>query len=393
MSKDSQDIQGHLNVSQNTVIGGDLELNGNACIDHDLNVKGWFEARNFRGAMKGLYATIDDLRRRYPCPLPGWYAVVGDTIPGDVYRSEAGQWIPTGGKGGGMSLYIDGSIADRLTIIAGMSDEDRQWVLTLLDALEGDGDVSCPSADIAKKADKSTTISAGTGLTGWGDLSADRTLSLAESGVTAGTYTKLTVDVYGRVTSGATLSATDIPSLPISKITGLQTSLDGKLDKTTFNDLFEKVSLGNGEYAIKAKYGFYSVGGVSALGNGNVSGSGGGGSYGLMKAWPSADPGTNTTDALAANLGYDLHTRVKSLEGGSALSVTTTGTGNAVTAIAKSGTAITVTKGTTFLTSHQSLANYVNLNGAQTISGQKTFSNSIVIPQGSYIYGKNETSG
>ena len=53
MSKDSQDIQGHLNVSQNTVIGGDLELNGNACIDHDLNVKGWFEARNFRGAMKG----------------------------------------------------------------------------------------------------------------------------------------------------------------------------------------------------------------------------------------------------------------------------------------------------------------------------------------------------
>lgn len=190
MSKDSQDIQGHLNVSQNTVIGGDLELNGNACIDHDLNVKGWFEARNFRGAMKGLYATIDDLRRRYPCPLPGWYAVVGDTIPGDVYRSEAGQWIPTGGKGGGMSLYIDGSIADRLTIIAGMSDEDRQWVLTLLDALEGDGDVSCPSADIAKKADKSTTISAGTGLTGGGDLSADRTLSLAESGVTAGTYTK-----------------------------------------------------------------------------------------------------------------------------------------------------------------------------------------------------------
>ncbi|TKC54062.1 hypothetical protein E5359_020255, partial [Bacteroidales bacterium] len=84
---------------------------------------------------------------------------------------------------------------------------------------------------------------------------------------------------------------------------------------------------------------------MSALGNGNVSGSGGGGSYGLMKAWPSADPGTNTTDALAANLGYDLHTRVKSLEGGSALSVTTTGTGNAVTAIAKSGTAITVTKG------------------------------------------------
>lgn len=41
-----------------------------------------------------------------------------------------------------------------------------------------------------------------------------------------------------------------------------------------------------------------------------------------------------------------------------AQTVTTTGTGNAVTAISKSGSTITVTKGTTFLTSHQSLSNY-----------------------------------
>lgn len=47
-------------------------------------------------------------------------------------------------------------------------------------------------------------VSAGTGLTGGGALSADITLSLATSGVTAGTYTKVTVDTYGRVTSGST---------------------------------------------------------------------------------------------------------------------------------------------------------------------------------------------
>lgn len=41
-----------------------------------------------------------------------------------------------------------------------------------------------------------------------------------------------------------------------------------------------------------------------------------------------------------------------------AKTVTTTGTGNAVTAITKSGNTITVTKGSNFLTSHQSLANY-----------------------------------
>lgn len=47
-------------------------------------------------------------------------------------------------------------------------------------------------------------ISAGTGLTGGGDLTQDRTISLATvSGLTAGTYFKTTVDAYGRVTSGS----------------------------------------------------------------------------------------------------------------------------------------------------------------------------------------------
>ena len=55
---------------------------------------------------------------------------------------------------------------------------------------------------LALKADKTITISAGTGLTGGGNLSANRTLSLATTGVNAGTYTKVTVDTYGRVTVG-----------------------------------------------------------------------------------------------------------------------------------------------------------------------------------------------
>lgn len=50
---------------------------------------------------------------------------------------------------------------------------------------------------------KSRRVSAGTGLTGGGDLSADMTISLAEvSGLTAGTYKSVTVDKYGRVTGG-----------------------------------------------------------------------------------------------------------------------------------------------------------------------------------------------
>ena len=44
-------------------------------------------------------------------------------------------------------------------------------------------------------------------------------LGLANSGVTSGTYTKVSVDAKGIVTSGAVLSATDIPNLDTSKIT------------------------------------------------------------------------------------------------------------------------------------------------------------------------------
>lgn len=58
------------------------------------------------------------------------------------------------------------------------------------------------------------------------------------------------------------------------------------------------------------------------------------------------------------------------------LSVTTSGDGNAVTGISVNNHAITVNKSLTFLTSHQSLSNYVTLTGAQTLSGQKTFSSS-----------------
>ncbi|MGO4366639.1 phage tail-collar fiber domain-containing protein [Pseudomonas sp. PAB10] len=62
------------------------------------------------------------------------------------------------------------------------------------------------------------------------DGSADATLALtlADSGVTAGTYTKLTVNGKGIVTGGGSLSAADIPALDFSKITtGTPTTLEG----------------------------------------------------------------------------------------------------------------------------------------------------------------------
>jgi len=64
-------------------------------------------------------------------------------------------------------------------------------------------------------------------MSGDATMSATGAVTLKNTG-TAGTYTKVTTDAQGRVTSGTTLSATDIPALDWSKITtGKPTTLSG----------------------------------------------------------------------------------------------------------------------------------------------------------------------
>ncbi|MBG9215052.1 tail fiber domain-containing protein [Bacteroides fragilis] len=92
--------------------------------------------------------------------------------------------------------------------------------------LAGFSETDTLATALSVKADKNRSIITGTGLSGGGDLSADRTLSLSPSGIKAGTYTKLTVDAYGRATSASGLIASDIPTLEISKINGLQDRLN-----------------------------------------------------------------------------------------------------------------------------------------------------------------------
>jgi hypothetical protein len=54
----------------------------------------------------------------------------------------------------------------------------------------------------------------------------------ANPDITGATHTKITYDAKGLVTSGGNLAESDVPMLPIDKITNLQTALDGKLGST-----------------------------------------------------------------------------------------------------------------------------------------------------------------
>lgn len=76
---------------------------------------------------------------------------------------------------------------------------------------------------------RTVTLSGDVGATGSFDGSANLSLSatLANSGVTAGTYTKTTVDAKGRVTAGASAGVADV--------SGLQAALDAKQAALTFD--------------------------------------------------------------------------------------------------------------------------------------------------------------
>lgn len=140
----------------------------------------------------------------------------------------------------------------------------------------------------------------------------------------------------------------------------------------------------------------YATGGIAAYGEGTSTS--GGGLNGSVLSYASAikltSAGENELSQIASAWSIaQLNSRIVSLEGGSALDVVTSGTGNAVTAISKNGTTINVTKGTNFLTSHQSLANYLTKTDASNTYLTKTAASSTYQPKGSYLTAHQSLDG
>lgn len=130
----------------------------------------------------------------------------------------------------------------------------------------------------------------------------------------------------------------------------------------------------------------YASGGVSAYGVGSVAGSGGGGLNGTIIPYSTAitsDPQNEGSKIASASSIYKLHSRISAIENNGATSITVTGTGNAITSVSKNGTSIIFTKGSTFLTSHQSLAAYLT----------KSEASSKYQPKGNYLTSHQDISG
>ena len=138
-------------------------------------------------------------------------ALVASDIPEATASAVGGVSVPSAG---GLAVTAAGALSINNTVTgatrSGITFNDQGLITSTVALVAGDlpaatastiGAVSIPGAS-------APLAISGTGV-----------LSIADSGVTAGTYPKVTVSAQGIVTAGATLGVSDIPDLAATKIT------------------------------------------------------------------------------------------------------------------------------------------------------------------------------
>ena len=112
-----KNFDGDISVGRHAVVGGDAKVCGGVTVGKNLKVEGWLDAKNLKAANKGVFLNEESLKKAYPVPKDGWWALVGDTLPAALWVAADGEWGNTGGTGGDILLESEvlADIKERLT--------------------------------------------------------------------------------------------------------------------------------------------------------------------------------------------------------------------------------------------------------------------------------------
>ena len=228
-------------------------LDGKSATDHTHNylpltggtLTGDLQGTTFIGALAGNASTATSADKLIAART---ISLIGDVIGSVSFDGSTDVTFATSYKASGVTAgtYKSVTVDEKGYITAGTNPTTlAEYGITDAAALShvgstgtAHGIASTSAAGFMSAADKiklngiSGTNTGDQTITLTGDVTGSGTGSfaatLANSGVTAGSYSKVTVDTKGRVTAGASLAASDIPSLDWSKITsGKPTTLSG----------------------------------------------------------------------------------------------------------------------------------------------------------------------
>ncbi len=115
-------VDGDLAVGRNVIAGGSATIRGNAKVCHDLTVEGRLKVDSIHSCDKGVFLTKESLEACYPSPKKGWWAIVGDTLPGAIYIASGGAWVATGKTGGTPTLDSE-HFSVELASVAALAEE------------------------------------------------------------------------------------------------------------------------------------------------------------------------------------------------------------------------------------------------------------------------------